>query len=625
MARERKYLNEVGISETTMKTNEFEANISLARGCVMMAIFMAIIWVLYLAGVLQNKNLTLINIVFPSSMIVLTIPITFKRKYLEHKNFKFFILTVYILVITAVNVVIPKHGILLWALTIIVSCHYYSQKVSLFVYAVSSVCMLVAIYLGMLFGEWDPNLMGGMTVIGLEDAFASIIPNNGRSLADRLYFIGYLKDHGRNQWVRVAGFYYMARELAFTMIFLVAFQLSVRTHRMMKKDSDFAVRENSLKSELALASGIQSALLPKEFPESEEFGIYAQMTPAKAVGGDLYDFVYNSTGTLFFDIGDVSGKGVPASLFMMHAKTLLKTIAAGELPLDKVLEYANKELCDGNDRGMFVTSVIGKLDVGSGELWLSNAGHNPVLIKRNGVFEYVQLPKGFVLGGFETSKYKATKFDLQVGDEVFLYTDGVTEATNSAGELFGEDRLIACLNENADLSARELCERVRERLNEFVGDAEQFDDITMLSVVYKGAKTVKKIITVDSIIDNLPVITEFVGSFVDRYSDNERAKTQIRVATDELFSNLAKFSYAPEIGKATVKIELFKDPLSVSITFIDNGKPFDPLSFALPETSDNLEEIRTKGLGILIVRKSMDEVRYEYKDGKNMLTVRKNL
>ena len=195
MARERKYLNEVGISETTMKTNEFEANISLARGCVMMAIFMAIIWVLYLAGVLQNKNLTLINIVFPSSMIVLTIPIIFKRKYLEHKNFKFFILTVYILVITAVNVVIPKHGILLWALTIIVSCHYYSQKVSLFVYAVSSVCMLAAIYLGMLFGEWDPNLMGGMTVIGLEDAFASIIPNNGRALADRLYFIDYLKDH----------------------------------------------------------------------------------------------------------------------------------------------------------------------------------------------------------------------------------------------------------------------------------------------------------------------------------------------------------------------------------------------------------------------------------------------
>ena len=247
--------------------------------------------------------------------------------------------------------------------------------------------------------------------------------------------------------------------------------------------------KSRIDAELKYAAEIQHSALPSifpAFPTRDEFDIYASMNPAKEVGGDFYDFYIINKHTLVFTIADVSGKGIPASLFMMRAKTALKSYAEGGLAVNDILTNANYNLCEGNDAGMFVTCWIGFLDLKTGELKFANAGHNPPVLKRkNGKFEYLKTkPVGFVLGGMEGIAYKEQSIKLEPGDQLYLYTDGVTEATNINQELFGEDRLQASLNKHADLEAKDLCIEVKKDVDEFVGEAPQFDDITMISLKF---------------------------------------------------------------------------------------------------------------------------------------------
>lgn len=242
--------------------------------------------------------------------------------------------------------------------------------------------------------------------------------------------------------------------------------------------------KSRIDAELKYAAEIQQSALPSIFPTRDEFDIFASMNPAKEVGGDFYDFYLINKHILVFTIADVSGKGIPASLFMMRAKTALKSYAEGGLAVNDILTNANYNLCEGNDAGMFVTCWMGFLDLKTGELKFANAGHNPPVLKRkNGTFEYLKTkPVGFVLGGMEGIAYKEQTLQLEPGDQLYLYTDGVTEATNINNELFGENRLQESLNKHADLNAKDLCIEVKKDVDEFVGEAPQFDDITMISL-----------------------------------------------------------------------------------------------------------------------------------------------
>ncbi len=240
--------------------------------------------------------------------------------------------------------------------------------------------------------------------------------------------------------------------------------------------------------ELEFARAIQLSALPSvfpPFPNRSEFEIWAGMATAKEVGGDFYDFYMIDDDTLVFLVADVSGKGIPAALFMMTSKTLIKSFAEAGAAVNEVFIRANEELCANNEAGMFVTAWMGFLDVRTGCVSFANAGHNPPLVRRaDGDFEYLKCPAGFVLGGMEGIKYKECALQLEPGDELFLYTDGITEATDANNELYGEDRLLATLNATADLDAEALCKVVKADVDAFVGDAPQFDDITMLCVKY---------------------------------------------------------------------------------------------------------------------------------------------
>ena len=242
-----------------------------------------------------------------------------------------------------------------------------------------------------------------------------------------------------------------------------------------------------IEKDLELAKSIQCSSLPAVFPAQAEYNIYANMRTAKEVGGDFYDFYMVDKNKLVFMIADVSGKGIPAAMFMMTAKTMLKSLTETGITENEVFNRANEKLCENNEAGMFVTAWMGILDTSTGHVKFVNAGHNPPLIYRSGEgFDYIQCKSGFVLSGMETSKYNVQELDLKPGDKILLYTDGVTEATNLYETLYGEERLKKFLNTVADHDVVRTISDVLGDIDRFVGKAPQFDDITMVMVQYNG-------------------------------------------------------------------------------------------------------------------------------------------
>lgn len=243
-------------------------------------------------------------------------------------------------------------------------------------------------------------------------------------------------------------------------------------------------------AELNVATQIQADMLPSifpPFPDRKEFDIYASMTPAKEVGGDFYDFFMIDDNHVGLIMADVSGKGVPAALFMVIAKTLLKNRAQlGNYSPSEILSAVNNQLCENNKAEMFVTVWLGILDITTGVIVAANAGHEFPVVKHNGKYDLYKDRHGFVLAGMENLKYKDYEFKLEKGDSLFIYTDGVPEATNAGNELFGTDRMLEALNLNPDGSCREILDNVRSAVDGFVKEAPQFDDLTMLCLQYYG-------------------------------------------------------------------------------------------------------------------------------------------
>lgn len=244
--------------------------------------------------------------------------------------------------------------------------------------------------------------------------------------------------------------------------------------------------------ELAMAKAIQTAVLPSTFPafpDRKEFDIYASMHAAKEVGGDFYDFYFSNQEHFHFTIADVSGKGIPAALFMMRAKSILKSLTQTNIPINDAFMKGNNALCEGNEAGMFVTAWSASVNLTNGELTFANGGHNPPLIKhKNGKFEYLRAPVNLVLAAMDGMPYGINKLQLEVGDIVYLYTDGVTEGVNTTGEQLGEERLQQILNSKEFGSCKELCEYVYNECVKFADGAAQFDDITMVAFRFDGFK-----------------------------------------------------------------------------------------------------------------------------------------
>jgi serine phosphatase RsbU (regulator of sigma subunit) len=252
--------------------------------------------------------------------------------------------------------------------------------------------------------------------------------------------------------------------------------------------------EERIDAELAFAKAIQHSALPTVHPlydNRKEFDIFASMHTAKEVGGDFYDFYFIDEDHLAFLIADVSGKGIPAAMFMMRSKTIIKSYAESGMSVEEVFTLANEKLCEGNDAGMFVTAWMGILNIRNGKVLFANAGHNHPLVKHSdGTFEYLKSRAGFVLAGMEGVRYRKNELVLEPGDAIYLYTDGVTEATDLNEELYGEDRLHSILEKYKDETMEVICSEIKKDVDLFAGEAPQFDDITMLALKFKGQEVI---------------------------------------------------------------------------------------------------------------------------------------
>ena len=380
--------------------------------------------------------------------------------------------------------------------------------------------------------------------------------------------------------------------------------------------------------ELEYAKQIQLSALPTNFPANEEYSIYAQMIAAKEVGGDFYDFYKLSDTTVAFLAADVSGKGIPAAMFMMTAKTIIKDLAESGMAVNEIFTKANEKLCENNESGMFVTAWMGILDLTDGKVQFANAGHNPPLLKRaDGSFEYLKTRAGFVLAGMEGICYRAGEITLNEGDRLFLYTDGVPEATNSDNQLYGEDRLVSFMNQAASMEATTLLPALKANIDEFVGQAPQFDDITMLMLDYKPKKGGEHMTnqTFPAKTESLPQALAFVEQTLAEFSCPVKIQMALCVAIEEMFVNVAHYAYPDGEGEVSLHIGFDQQSRTITIRMSDKGIPFDPLGKPDPDISLSAEDREIGGLGIFITKKTMDSLTYSYENGENILTMTKKL
>ncbi|MBQ4004412.1 MAG: SpoIIE family protein phosphatase [Firmicutes bacterium] len=386
-------------------------------------------------------------------------------------------------------------------------------------------------------------------------------------------------------------------------------------------------------AELNIARKIQEGSLPgtfPPFPDRTEFDLYASMHAAKEVGGDFYDFFLIDDDHLALVMADVSGKGVPAALFMMASKMLISNYAAIEKDSPaKILTRVNERICAGNTAGMFVTVWLGILEISTGVLKAANAGHEyPILRKAGQPFALLKDKHGFVVGGMEGVRYKEYEIAMEKGDQLFLYTDGVAEANDRDENMFGIDRTLTALNGVELPYCKNEVDAVSDAVHAFMGKAEQFDDITMLCLNYYGKETPmteEKSLTIDAKVDRLHDVLDFIDAYLEEQDCPPKAQMQLDLAVEELFVNIASYAYPDGGGTAEIRIRTFGEPKRAEIVLRDSGIPYDPTKNEDPDITMAAEDRDIGGLGVFMVKKYTDSVQYAYEDGHNVLTITKTI
>jgi len=378
-------------------------------------------------------------------------------------------------------------------------------------------------------------------------------------------------------------------------------------------------KNQRLENELQIASTIQDAMLPKVFPpfhDHLDVNIYGLVDPAKEIGGDLYDF-YIRHNKLFFCVGDVSGKGVPAALVMAMTRSLFRSSTAHEEQPEYVMAKMNRAFVDQNSQNMFMTLFLGVLDCKTGELEYCNAGHNAPMIRTKGEWKMVEVLPNLPLGIVPDFEYQAQRTHVDYNDMLFLYTDGLTEAENTEHEQFGEQRMKDGLSDIGDRLAgpREIVAEMKRRVETFVDGAEQSDDLTMLCVRYQIPALIMR-----NDIQQIPTLAEWIEGL----GIPDELSMPINLALEEIVSNVMLYAYPGTHGQVIVEYIKVNNE-RIIFTVSDTGIAFGPTKKEEVDTTLSAEERPIGGLGIHLVRQLMDEVRYERIDDKNVLTLIKNI
>lgn len=384
----------------------------------------------------------------------------------------------------------------------------------------------------------------------------------------------------------------------------------------------------ALQQELEIASELQLAILPKVSTDDEEFEAHAIMTPAKEVGGDFYDFFQLSLRQVGMVVADVSGKGVPAALFMAVSRTLLKATAMFKMSPGECLRKLNDLLVEGNEKSLFVTVFYGILDLDTGVLTYANGGHNsPIMMSRDGAVTPLEGTGGIVLALEPGLPYEERSQVMHPGDTLVMFTDGVTEAMNLDSVMFGDTLLTEKLNDCAGLSAHETTGRLIAAVHEFSAGCPQTDDITCFAFRYKGPA--QKVGTQTFILRNdlgeLPRLRRKIEGFLDGFGLPKETIFNICLSLDEIFTNIVSYGYEDQ-SERQIEVAIHHDGKAVVATVVDDGREYDPL--ADPPDVDLDADIETRavgGLGIFLVRTFMDQVSYCRDGERNRLVIVKRV
>ena len=425
--------------------------------------------------------------------------------------------------------------------------------------------------------------------------------------------------------------FYKLRLRLFWLMFLGFALLGYIIYRFFKNTRQLAKNEienERLSSELQVAKRIQSEMLPGEVDEglsNAQMKVKGLLNPAKEVGGDLYDYFVRDE-KLFFCIGDVSGKGIPSALVMAVVHSLFRSVAAHETNPARIMQVINLNSCHGNETNMFVTFFVGVLDLPTGKLRYCNAGHDTPLLITDKATE-LEVEPNFPLGLFADFEYETQELMLDSGTTLLLYTDGLTEAMNFRHEQFGLSRVKEIADNLKEIAPSTLLAALETAVHEFVGVAEQSDDLTLLAVQFTHCSediVMHKEMTVTTDVANISEVNDFVKGMCDELQMSKSEANGMKLAIEEAVVNVMNYAYdAGEAGEVNIVADATSDMLKFVIT--DTGRPFAPTDVPDVDTTLSAEDRQIGGLGIFLVRQLMDTINYERIDGKNILTLKKKL
>ena len=466
-------------NQAILKENEKNANRMMTMIINITVVIVAITWLLFETGFfyirIHFRELMIFNIVLMAAVCLISRKTNYEKDWV-----KYILMAAFTVVYAVTTSALTYNVALLIVVPIVLSVRYFDKKYTRFIGLLTIIVFFIAYLYGANHGMLDMNFVQyapGTTIVTnekmwLDDAVKGI-PYDGMLMIKNTMISNYF-----------------VKMLQYVIVAAVSIRLVDHCQDIMDKQRNLTESTARIGTELNLAKRIQADMLPNlfpAFPERDEFDLYASMDPAKEVGGDFYDFFMIDEDHLGMVIADVSGKGIPAAMFMMFSKNIIANNAMlGKLPA-KALEDANNSICKNNSEEMFVTVWLGILEISTGHVVAANAGHEyPAIKSADGGFELFKDKHGLVVGGMEGLRYREYELQLEPGSKIFVYTDGVPEATNADEEMFGTDRMIEALNTDPGAAPKQILKNVRSAVDDFVKDAEQFDDLTMLCLEYRG-------------------------------------------------------------------------------------------------------------------------------------------
>ena len=607
--------------------NEADANWRMSISNAIAGVALLTVWILYLTHVFELHVTTFRFVVWilPILTAILFSPLCYlKSKALEKPGYKYFLVFSLLTVIAAINILIPKHGVLGWPIPLILACHFYNPRLCKIVFGVTLAAMFVCLYGGMFNGEYDPYLVSD----GLYNGQVMYPYVNGEyvypeSMEERHAVLTRLLQLGENRYLKVLVFYYLPRATFLTIIFVITNSLNKRTSRLLTREIEISNEQGRTTAELEVAKDIQYATLPPVIEASADLEIIGELKAAKEVGGDFYDYFDLDDDHTVILIGDVSGKGVPAAMFMMRTITCLRNFARlGKSP-SQILKEANDALMRGNENQMFVTCFLAILNKRNGEVSFANAGHNPPVVGYEHHYRYLPCKSGFLLGSFPNPPIVDEKMVLQPGESFTIYTDGLTEARNAGGDFFGAERLLNAFNKKEYTCLVELHHGIRDEIAAFVKDAPQSDDMAFVTIKYHGDRYSYEERLFDGKIDQIPQMLDFIKSFCEKRSFKPDFNANLLVVGDELFSNIVKYGYQNQGGEIFIRLLYNEDKKEFALTVVDKAPRFNPLDVEPQVIEGEAKDQKIGGLGILIVKNIMTDTTYDRVNKKNILVLRK--